>query len=256
VHGMESSQFTGVPLQLPSEQPSSSVHESPSSQGPSMWLVSQRPVSGEQRSIVQSSPSSQESCSEETQSPSSHEDSRVQGSPSSQAPVLWVSTHPSSPPQRQREQGSPSGHRKDSPMHPLPVQVSLDVQGSLSSQGVSLGAGERTHSPVSLSHLEVMQGQEGLSWQSESWVHEDEGMGSGSGKSIVSPSLSTPGSAEVRGVGEELSSLSQPHNPPKTRRTKNIIGLGRLLMNTLSGHHGGHERLYRGSVPWTKRHSG
>lgn len=27
-------------------------------------------------------------------------------------------------------------------------------------------------------------------------------------------------------------------------------------MNTLSGHHGGHERVYRGSVPWTKRHSG
>lgn len=87
-------------------------------------------------------------------------------------------------------------------------------------------------------------------------MHEETGLGSGEGASLVSPVGSTLESAEVSTGVEELSLLSQPHIPPKTRRAKNIIGLGRLLMNTLSGHHGGHERVYRGSVPWTKRHSG
>jgi hypothetical protein len=139
VQTFPSSQTGGAPpTQAPALQVSAVVQASPSSQA-AVLLVLTHPVAGSQLSSVHELPSSQSGAGPPTQAPLPHVSAVVQASPSSQAAVLFVLTHPVAGSHESSVQILPSSQTGGGPpLQAPPPQVSPDVQASPSSQAAVL----------------------------------------------------------------------------------------------------------------------
>ena len=156
VHGLPSSQSTGVPLQAPPMQASAAVQRLLSSQAEPSATGSnaQAPVAGSHASVVHASPSSQ-AIGVPAQPPSPQVSSAVQASPSSQPPPLGAYVQPVAGSQLSLVQSSPSSHAIAMPLQAPSTQASPSVQASPSSHCAVVGVYTQ---PWAASHESDVQG--------------------------------------------------------------------------------------------------